>query len=60
MGQGTPNSHFFGHESIEKIRDRQIIVSVDELIPHSCSGTNHQPIFFLIVGVVFVILLGGF
>ena len=35
-----------------------IYITADELIPHSCAGTNHQTIFFLILGVVFVILLG--
>jgi ZIP family zinc transporter len=37
-----------------------IYITADELIPNSCAGTNHQSIFSLIVGVVFVILLGGF
>ncbi len=36
-----------------------IYITADELIPHSCAGTNHQTIFFLILGVVFVMLLGG-
>ena len=36
-----------------------IYITADELIPHSCAGTNHQTIFSLILGVVFVILLGG-
>jgi ZIP family zinc transporter len=36
-----------------------IYITADELIPHSCAGTNHQTIFSLILGVVFVIILGG-
>jgi len=36
-----------------------IYITADELIPHSCAGTNHQTIFCLILGVVFVMLLGG-
>ena len=36
-----------------------IYITADELIPHSCAGTNHQTIFSLILGVVLVILLGG-
>lgn len=36
-----------------------IYITADELIPHSCAGTNHQTIFSLILGVVFVILLGS-
>lgn len=36
-----------------------IYITADELIPHSCAGSNHQTIFSLILGVVFVILLGG-
>jgi ZIP family zinc transporter len=36
-----------------------IYITADELIPHSCAGTNHQTIFSLILGVVFVIVLGG-
>ena len=35
-----------------------IYITADELIPTSCAGTNHQTIFCLMVGVVFVILLG--
>jgi ZIP family zinc transporter len=35
-----------------------IYITTDELIPTSCAGTNHQTIFCLMVGVVFVILLG--
>ena len=35
-----------------------IYITADELIPTSCAGTNHQTIFFLMLGVVFVILLG--
>jgi len=35
-----------------------IYITVDELIPTSCAGTNHMTIFSLIVGVIFVILLG--
>jgi len=36
-----------------------IYITADELIPNSCAGTNHQTIFSLILGVVFVILLGS-
>lgn len=36
-----------------------IYITADELIPNSCIGTNHQTIFSLMLGVVFVILLGG-
>jgi ZIP family zinc transporter len=36
-----------------------IYITADELIPHSCAGTNHRTIFSLMLGVVFVILLGG-
>jgi len=36
-----------------------IYITADELIPHSCTGTNHKTIFSLILGVIFVILLGG-
>ena len=35
-----------------------IYITADELIPTSCAGTNHQTIFFLMVGIIFVILLG--
>ncbi|MFZ7110759.1 MAG: ZIP family metal transporter [Desulfatiglandales bacterium] len=36
-----------------------IYITADELIPHSCAGTNHTTIFSLIAGVVFVMLLGA-
>ncbi|MDY6843309.1 MAG: ZIP family metal transporter [Thermodesulfobacteriota bacterium] len=36
-----------------------IYITADELIPNSCVGINHHTIFSLILGVVFVILLGG-
>jgi ZIP family zinc transporter len=35
-----------------------IYITVDELIPNGCAGTNHQTIFSLITGIIFVILLG--
>jgi len=35
-----------------------IYIATDELIPTSCAGTNHKTIFALMIGVVFVILLG--
>ena len=35
-----------------------IYITADELIPTSCAGTNHQTIFCLMAGIVFVILLG--
>jgi ZIP family zinc transporter len=35
-----------------------IYITADELIPHSCVGTNHRTIFSLIIGIIFVILLG--
>lgn len=34
-----------------------IYITVDELIPNSCAGENHQTIFSFIMGVVLVILL---
>jgi len=37
-----------------------IYITVDELIPTSCAGTNHMTVFSLVVGVIFVILLGLF
>lgn len=36
-----------------------IYITADELIPNSCAGTDHKTIFSLILGVIFVILLGG-
>jgi ZIP family zinc transporter len=35
-----------------------IYITADELIPNGCAGTNHQTIFSLIAGIIFVILLG--
>ena len=35
-----------------------IYIRADELIPTACAGTNHMTIFSVIVGVIFVILLG--
>jgi len=35
-----------------------IYITVDEIIPNSCAGTDHQTIFFLLSGIIFVILLG--
>jgi ZIP family zinc transporter len=34
-----------------------IYITVDELIPNSCIGTNHKTIFSLILGIILVILL---
>ncbi|MDY6990020.1 MAG: ZIP family metal transporter [Thermodesulfobacteriota bacterium] len=34
-----------------------IYITVDELIPNSCAGDNHQTIFSFIIGVVLVMLL---
>jgi ZIP family zinc transporter len=34
-----------------------IYITADELIPNACAGTNHQTIFSLITGIVFVTLL---
>ena len=34
-----------------------IYITVDELIPNSCAGENHETIFSFIMGVVLVILL---
>lgn len=34
-----------------------IYITTDELIPNSCAGENHQTIFSLLTGVVFVLLL---
>jgi ZIP family zinc transporter len=31
-----------------------VYITADELIPHSCAGTNHQTIFSLVTGVLFV------
>ncbi|MDY7032648.1 MAG: ZIP family metal transporter [Thermodesulfobacteriota bacterium] len=35
-----------------------IYITADELIPNSCTGTNHQTIFSLILGIAFVMVLG--
>lgn len=35
-----------------------IYITTDELIPTSCAGTNHQTIFSLLAGIIFVMLLG--
>jgi ZIP family zinc transporter len=35
-----------------------IYITVDEIIPNSCAGNDHQTIFFLLSGIIFVILLG--
>ncbi len=35
-----------------------IYITTDELIPSSCMGKNHASIFWLMVGVIFVVLLG--
>ncbi len=35
-----------------------IYITTDELIPHSCAGENHNTIFSLLAGVMFVIGLG--
>jgi len=35
-----------------------IYITTDELIPSSCMGRNHASIFWLMVGVIFVVLLG--
>lgn len=35
-----------------------VYITADELIPHSCAGTNHQTIFSLVAGVLFVMALG--
>lgn len=35
-----------------------IYITVDELIPQSCAGEDHKTIFSLILGVVFVMLMG--
>jgi len=34
-----------------------IYITVDELIPSGCAGSNHQTIFSLMAGILFVILL---
>ena len=34
-----------------------IYITSDEIIPTSCSQTDHKPIFSLILGILFVILL---
>jgi zinc transporter, ZIP family len=33
-------------------------ITVDEIIPNSCAGTDHTTIFSLLSGIIFVILLG--
>jgi ZIP family zinc transporter len=35
-----------------------IYITSDEIIPTSCSQTDHKPIFSLIIGIIFVIFLG--
>lgn len=35
-----------------------VYITADELIPHSCAGTNHQTIFSLIMGILLVVGLG--
>jgi ZIP family zinc transporter len=35
-----------------------IYITLDEIIPNSCAGTDHVTIFSLLVGIIFVILLG--
>jgi ZIP family zinc transporter len=35
-----------------------IYITIDEIIPNSCAGTDHQTIFSLLTGIIFVILLG--
>ena len=34
-----------------------IYITADELIPNSCTGENHQTIFWLMAGVIFVLFL---
>ena len=36
-----------------------VYITVDELIPNSCAGTNHRTIFSLILGILFVLGLGS-
>jgi len=36
-----------------------IYITADELIPNGCAGSNHQTIFSLILGILFVIFLGS-
>jgi ZIP family zinc transporter len=35
-----------------------IYITVDEIIPNSCAGNDHRTIFYLLSGIIFVILLG--
>jgi ZIP family zinc transporter len=35
-----------------------IYITVDEIIPNSCAGTDHRTIFYFLSGIIFVILLG--
>ena len=35
-----------------------IYITIDEIIPNSCAGTDHQTIFSLLTGIILVILLG--
>ncbi len=57
--------HLFGHISpmvigfiIGATAGLMIYITVDEIIPNSCAGTDHRTIFFLLSGIIFVILLG--
>ena len=36
-----------------------VYITVDELIPNSCAGTNHWTIFSLVLGILFVLGLGS-
>ena len=36
-----------------------VYITVDELIPNSCAGTNHRTIFSLVLGILFVLGLGS-
>jgi ZIP family zinc transporter len=35
-----------------------IYITLDEIIPNSCAGTDHTTVFSLLTGIIFVILLG--
>jgi len=35
-----------------------IYITVDELIPSGCAGSDHRTLFSLVSGIVFVLLLG--
>jgi ZIP family zinc transporter len=53
----TISSHLIGFV-VAATAGLMIYIVADELIPNACAGSNHQTIFFLISGIVFVMMLG--